>query len=139
MHDPTTVPPDVSDLAARLAQALPMRRGSVTERRVRCNKPGCPCADRADARHGPYYSVSRVVKGQTRSRWLDAEQFKTVRRQIDAGHRFRRQVEAYWQACERWADAELDATEAVSETEAAKRGGSKRRSPRKSSPRSRRS
>ena len=51
-----------------------MRRGSVTQRFVRCNKPGCPCRDRDDARHGPYHSVSRVVKGRTQSRWLKAEE-----------------------------------------------------------------
>ena len=49
-----------------------MRRGSLTERYVKCNKAGCPCGDSEDDRHGPYYSVSRVVKGRTQSRWLDA-------------------------------------------------------------------
>ena len=138
MHDSATVPPDVRDLAAQLTEPRPMRRGSVTERLVKCNKPSCPCADRPDARHGPYYSVSRVVKGQTRSRWLDAEQAKTVRRQVEAGQQFRKQIEAYWQACEQWADAQLAAHEATSQ-EAAKKGGSKRRSKPRSSPRSKRS
>jgi hypothetical protein len=79
MPDLTSAPPDVLDVAAQLAQPRPMRRGSITLRRVKCNKPGCPCADHPDARHGPYDSVSRVVKGKTRSRWLDADQAKTVR------------------------------------------------------------
>jgi hypothetical protein len=115
-----------------------MRRGSVTERRVKCNKPGCPCADDADARHGPYFSVSRVVKGKTQSRWLDADQAKVVRRQVESGQQFRRQVDAYWDACERWADAELEGPDAASK-EAAKKGGSKRPSRPKSSRRSTRS
>ncbi len=50
---------------------------------------------------------------------------------------FRKQVEAYWQACERWADAQLDSPEAASQ-EAAKKGGSKRRSTPRSSRRSKR-
>ena len=133
-----TVPPDVRRVADQLAQPRPMRRGSVSERYVKCNKAGCSCANRADARHGPYYSVSRVVKGRTQSRWLDAEQATVVRQQVEAGQAFRQQVETYWQACEQWADAELDAPEAASK-EAAKKGASTRRSRPRSSARSKRS
>lgn len=125
MPNQTTVPADVRDLAAELAQPRPMRRGSVTERRVKCNKPGCPCAEDPDARHGPYCSVSRVVRGKTQSRWLDAEQARIVRRQVEAGQQFRKQVEAYWTACESWADAEIESPDAAPD-EAAKKGGSKR-------------
>jgi hypothetical protein len=132
----TTVPRDVHELAAQLALPRPMRRGSVSERYVKCSKPGCPCGEHPEARHGPYSSLSRVVKGRTQSRWLDAEQAPRVRRQIEAGQQFRKSVEAYWQACERWADAELDATPAASESEAAKKGASRRRSRPRSSPRS---
>ena len=135
MPDQTTTPPEVRARVAQLGEPRPMRRGSVSERYVKCNKPGCACAERVDARHGPYYSVSRVVKGKTRSRWLNAEQAKLVREQVDAGQEFRRAVEAYWQACESWADAELCASEAAS-GEAAKKGGSRRRSRPRSSPRS---
>ena len=137
MLEPSDVPAAVRDLAAQLAQPCPMRRGSLSERLVKCNKPGCPCADRPDARHGPYYSVSRVVKGRTRSRWLDADQAQTVRQQVEAGQEFRKHVEAYWQACEQWADAQLDTPEAASR-EAAKKGASKRRSRSRSSRRSKR-
>lgn len=132
-----TVPPAVRTLADQLAQPRPMRRGSVSERYVKCNKAGGSCAGRADARHGPYYSVSRVVQGRTQSRWLDAEQATVVRRQVEAGQEFRQQVETYWQACEQWADAELD-PEAASQ-EAAKKGASKPRSKPRSSARSKRS
>ena len=116
-----TIPEDVHTLAARLAEPKPMRRGSVSERYVKCNKPGCPCAEDPAARHGPYFSISRVVKGKTGSRWLDAEQAKTVRRQVETGQQFRKQVDAYWEACERWADRQLEAPDAASD-EAAKMG-----------------
>ena len=128
------VPQDVRALASQLAEPRPMRRGSVTKRYVKCNKAGCACADHTDARHGPYYSVSRVVKGQTRSRWLDPEQARQVREQVEVGQEFRGLVEAYWQACEQWADAQLEAPEAASQ-EAAKKGASKGDSKRRSSPR----
>lgn len=73
-----TLPENVHTLAARLAEPKPMRRSSVLARRVKRNKPGCPCAENPAARHGPYFSVSRVVRGKTESRWLDAEEAKTV-------------------------------------------------------------
>jgi len=40
---------------------------------------------------------------------LSAEEADLVRQQVDTGKQFRRQVEAYWAACEQWADAELEA------------------------------
>jgi len=132
------VPEKVRSLASQLAEPRSMRRGSVSERYVKCNKAGCPCADRTDARHGPYYSVSRVVKGRTKSRWLDAEQARQVREQVATGQKFRKLVEAYWQACEQWADGQLEDSEAASH-EAAKKGASKQRSKSRSSARSKRS
>lgn len=125
-----TVPADVLNLAHQLADAKPIRRGSLTERYVKCNKTGCACGDSADDRHGPYYSVSRVVKGRTKSRWLDAERVDTVRRQIEDGQQFRKDVEAYWQACERWADAELETPEAASKGAAEKKGSKRQSKPR---------
>lgn len=129
------VPGRVRELAEKLAAPKPMRRGSLSERYVKCSKPGCPCADRTDARHGPYYSWTRAVVGRTHSRFLPAEQAALVRQQIAAGRQFRQQVDAYWEACERWADAQLDAPEAAAPA-TAKKGASKPpsrpRSPRRS-------
>jgi hypothetical protein len=67
-----------------------------------------------------------------------AAQTARVRQQIAAGQQFRRHVDAFWDACERWADAQLEAPEAASH-EAAKKGGSPRPSRPKSSRRSKRS
>jgi len=120
-------PSAARDLAARLAQPKPMRRGSVSERFVKCSKPGCPCASDPNARHGPYFSLTRAVQGRTQSRLLTRSQADAARRQIEAGHQFRQQVDAYWKLCEQWADADLDQTPAAS-TEAAKKRGSRRAS-----------
>ena len=128
-------PPRVQELAQQLAEPKPMRRGSVSTRYVKCNKAGCPCAERAEARHGPYFSVVRVVGGKTQSRWVRAEQVATLRRQVEAGQQFRKQVEAYWEACEQWGDVELGAAS----QETAKKGASKKPSRPKSRPRSRHS
>lgn len=138
MHGSPVVPLEVRQLAAQIAEPKPMRRGSLSERYVKCSKPGCLCAERPQARHGPYYSLTRAVAGRTQSRFLSAEQAAMARRQVAAGRQFRQQVDAYWAACERWADAQLDAPEAASQ-EAAQKGGSARPSRRRSSRRSRRS
>ena len=132
------VPTPVRELAIQLGQPHPMRRGSLTERYVKCSKAGCRCAERPDARHGPYYSLTRAEGGKTQSRYLSAEQAEVARRQVEAGRQFREHVEAYWRACEQWADTQLDAPEAASQ-EAAKKGGSKRRLKPRSSTRSKRS
>jgi hypothetical protein len=130
------VPTRVRELAARLGEPKPMRRGSISSRMVKCNKPGCPCGERPEGRHGPYVSWVRVIGGKTQSRWVRPDRAEIVRRQVEAGQQFRKHLESYWEACEKWADAELEAT---SEVEVAKKGGSKKPSRRKSAPRSRRS
>jgi hypothetical protein len=120
MLQPSDIPGQVRELAARLAEPQPMRRGSLSERYVKCSKPGCACATNPKARHGPYYSLTRGVGGQTRSRFLSAQESKLVQAQIEAGQQFRRRVEAYWAACERWADAQLKAEEEPGEAEVKK-------------------
>jgi hypothetical protein len=114
-----------------------MRRGSLSERPIKCGKPGCACAQDPNARHGPYPSLTRAVAGKTRSRFLNAEQADLARQQIEAGHKFRGHVDALWEACEEWADKQLADVSASSGE--AKKGGSKRTSKTKSSRKSKRS
>jgi len=123
------------EFATRLAQPKPMRRGSVSERYVKCSKPGCPCSSDPEARHGPYFSLTRAVKGRTQSRFLNPQQAEIARRQVETGREFRQQVDGYWKLCEQWADEELDQQPAAS-AEAAKKRGSPRASKRKSPKRS---
>jgi hypothetical protein len=137
MADAPEVPGRVRELAAQFGAPAPMRRGSLSERYVKCSKAGCRCAEDPAARHGPYYSLTRGVGGQTRSRWLTAEQADVAHGQVAAGQRFRAQVDAYWAACEAWADAQLDAPAAA--PAAGEKRGSPRPSRRRRSARSRRS
>ena len=138
MADTNDIPAAVREALAALVEPRPMRRGSFSERFMKCNKPGCPCAENPEARHGPYFSLTRGVAGSTRSRLLSSEQAQVARSQVEAGQQFRKDVEVYWQACEAWGDAQLDATQAASH-EAAKKRGSKNPSTRKSRRRSKRS
>lgn len=135
---PETIPEAVRKLAAELAKSRPMRRGSVSERSMKCGHKECRCQDDPEARHGPYFSLTRAEAGKTRSRYLSAEQAALAREQIEAGQEFRKQVEAYWQACEQWGDSQLLSAEPASQ-EASKKGASKRRSQSRLSPKSKRS
>mgnify|MGYP001568741227 CR=1 FL=1 len=134
----TEVPAAVREFAAALAEPRPMRRGSVSERFMKCGRKKCRCQHDPQARHGPYCSLTRAEGGKTKSRYLTAEQAALAQQQVEAGQQFRKHVETYWQSCEQWADAQLDAPEAASQ-EAAQKGGSKRRLKPRSKPRSKRS
>jgi len=126
------IPSSVRELATVLSQPKPMRRGSVSERTMKCGKASCPCQEDPKARHGPYYSLTRPVAGKTQSRYLSPEQAELARRQIAEGHKFREQVEHYRETCEQWADAQLEGSQAAA-PEAAEKKGSKRTSKTKSS------
>ena len=120
--DNTLPPSHLRQLAAELAEPKPMRRGSLSERTIKCSKPGCACAHDPKARHGPYFSLTRSVGGKTRSRFLTQEQAALARQQIETGHAFRSHVQAYWQDCEVWADRQLDEAVPASPEGAEKKG-----------------
>ena len=120
------IPARVRQLATELAQPQPMRRGSVSERSIKCGKAGCACARDPKARHGPYRSLTQAVGGKTRSRFLNAEQAAMAQQQVAAGRQFRQQVDTYWEACEEWADAQLELPTAASSGEAKKKGSKKK-------------
>ena len=136
--DNTTPPAHLRQFAVELAEPQPMRRGSLSQRAVKCSKPGCACAQDPKARHGPYYSLTRAVRGKTHSRFLTVEQAAVAPQQIEAGHAFRTKLEAYWEGCEDWADRQLEGSPPAAAEEAEK-GGSKRTSKTKSSRKSKRS
>lgn len=129
------VPKPVQDLAARLSQPHPMRRGSLGERFMKCGQSACPCHHDPKARHGPYFSLTRVVEGATRSKYVSSQDAALVRAQIESGQQFRADVEQYWRACEHWSDQQLQAASEESAGQAEKKGSavrSRRRSNRKS-------
>lgn len=129
---PVSSAPVGSDVRT-LGPVRPLRRGVLTERHMVCSKPGCPCGRDPEARHGPYFSLTRAVGGRTRTRLVSADEAVVVRRQIEDGRTFRGELESYWQECERAADAELEGLRAGQ----AEKGGSRRRSSRRLRPRSR--
>ena len=131
------VPARLAQLAAAFSHPEPMRRGSLYERRMKCGQAACACQDDPQAAHGPYFTLTQKVRGKTYSRYISPEQAPRVRQQIEAGRQFRERVETYWDACERWADEQLEAAPASAEE--AEKGGSKPTSRTKSSKKSKRS
>ena len=130
------VPARVAQLAASFSQPQPIRRGSLYERRMKCGQAACACQDDPQAAHGPYFTLTQKIKGKTRSRYIPPEQAPQVRQQIESGWQFRERVEAYWDACEQWADQQLEA-DSTSDQEAKKKGSqrsSTTRSSKKSKP-----
>jgi len=56
---------------AAIGFALP---GTLLERHIRCNKPGCRCMADPPQLHGPYYQWTRKIDGRTHTTLLTAEQ-----------------------------------------------------------------
>lgn len=136
MTKATSVPPRVAELSAALSQPKPMRRGSINQRLMKCGHSNCACQKNPKARHGPYYTLTQAVGGQTRSRYVREDHLPALHRQIEAGRRFRQAVEDFWDACEQWADTELERTQGAAE--APEKGGFPRASKARSAKRSKR-
>jgi hypothetical protein len=132
-----SIPPQVTQLVATISQPQPLRRGSLYERRMKCGQKNCPCQNNPKATHGPYFTLTQKVDGKTHSRYVAAEQVATVQQQIAAGRQFREDLEAYWEACERWADQQLEPQ--VAAFQVAEKKGSKRSFKKRSAKRSTRS
>src|SRR6266571_3201261 len=50
---------------SQIAQLGDMRSGSITGTSGRCGNPNCHCHRADDPGHGPYYRLTRKVKGKT--------------------------------------------------------------------------
>lgn len=123
MPESTAHPANFQALLDSALALLPLRRGTVSERFMKCGKASCACRRNDSARHGPYFSWTRVIDGVTRSRLLSPAQADVVRRQVAAGGEFRKIVEQFWEMAERLADQEIeDPTDASKESP--EKGGS---------------
>ena len=119
------------ELRQELAHVADLRQGSLSSRYRRCGKPGCHCAQEGDPGHGPYWSVTRAVHGKTRFRSIAPHAVRQTEEQIAEFHRFQNLTREFVDVSTRLCDAQLEANKPP-ETE--KKGGLKRRSPRRSAP-----
>jgi hypothetical protein len=60
--------------------ALP---GTILERHICCNKPGCRCTADPPQLHGPYYQWTRKINGKTKTTLLTPEQMERYRTWFD--------------------------------------------------------
>jgi hypothetical protein len=126
-------------LRASLVSVGDLRPGSLVQRQHRCGKPGCHCARKDSPGHGPSWVLTRAVAGKTVTRGIPAgAAVQQTRQQVEEYHRFRSLVQQFIEVNEKLCDARLRQARTASMA-GAEKGGSGRRSGKRSSPRSRRS
>jgi hypothetical protein len=123
-------------LYAQLSVVGDFRRGSVSENYRRCGKPNCACAAPDHPGHGPRFLWTRTARGRkTVGRQLAAAEVEKVRRELARHAEFAAISEQIAEVSEKICEARpVAGTDAPSVPEGEK-GGSGRRSRRKSPPR----
>ncbi|HEY6388850.1 MAG TPA: DUF6788 family protein [Candidatus Acidoferrum sp.] len=80
-----------SALQSQLAELGDFRAGSITGTGGRCGNPRCHCHSVNDPGHGPYYRLTRKVKGKTVTETFSTEAaLRKAQREVEEYHRFRR-------------------------------------------------
>ena len=123
-------------LFAQLSMVGDFRRGSVSVNWRRCGKPNCACAAPDHPGHGPRFLWTRSAgRRRTVGRQLAAAEVEKVRREVARHAEFATAVEQIIEVNEKICEARPAAgTDAPSAPEGEK-GGSGRRSRRRSPPR----
>jgi hypothetical protein len=91
------MPDSLVDLEARraavqsqISQLGDMRSGSITGTGGRCGNPNCHCHRAGDLGHGPYYRLTRKVKGKTVTEtFASAASLTKAQREVAECQRFR--------------------------------------------------
>ncbi len=74
----------------RIAQLGDMRSGCITGTSGRCGNPNCHCHRAGDPGHGPYYRLTRKVKGKTVTETFSSPaSLAKAQREVDECQRFR--------------------------------------------------
>jgi hypothetical protein len=124
-------------LYAQLAAVGDFRAGSVNETWRRCGKPNCACAHPGHRGHGPRWLLTRSAGGRTRTRQLAPAELAKVRAELANYKEFAVLSEQIVEVNEAICDAR-PVTSAAGESPAGpagERGGSARRSRKRSPPR----
>ena len=87
-----------------------MRPGSISQQYNVCGKPGCRCKDHKNPqRHGPYYQLSYVHRGQSTTQFIRPELRATVRAQTATFKKFRKLTDQWVDLALTVAKLKLDA------------------------------
>ena len=74
----------------QIAQLGDMRSGSISGTSGRCGNPNCHCHGAGDPGHGPYYRLTRKVKGKTVTETFSSPaSLAKARREVAECQRFR--------------------------------------------------
>ena len=95
------------ELRQELAHVGELRQGSLSSRYRRCGKPRCHCAREGDRGHGPYWSVTRAVRGKTEFQSIAESAVPQTEAQIAEFHRFQRLTREFVDVSTRLCDAQL--------------------------------
>lgn len=82
-------------LVRSLGALREMLPGSFIERRRKCGKPNCRCADGKNLH--PQFQISLLLDGKPRTFNISSELAEEVRRQVEMHQRFRRTEDAICQ------------------------------------------
>ena len=75
---------------SQIAQLGDMRSGSITGTGGRCGNPNCHCHRSGDPGHGPYYRLTRKLKGKTITETFSSPaSLAKAQREVAEGRRFR--------------------------------------------------
>lgn len=75
----------------QIAQLGDMRSGSITGTGGRCGNPNCHCHQADDPGHGPYYRLTRKLKGKTVTETFSSPaSLAKARREVAECQRFRK-------------------------------------------------
>ena len=81
----------IQQIKAELTALGEMRPGSLSKQYNVCGKPNCRCKDpRNPQRHGPYYQLSWVHRGQSTTQFIRPPLLPQVRAQIATYTKFRK-------------------------------------------------
>lgn len=132
------MPDSLSDLENRrtvvqvqIAQLGDMRSGSITKTGGRCGNSNCHCHQTGDAGHGPYYRLTRKVKGKTvTASFSTPASLAKAQREVAECQRFRQLGEELLEVNERICQLRpvAEATPSAQEKKLRKRSRAKSRS-----------
>ncbi|MEA1910727.1 MAG: DUF6788 family protein [Spirochaetota bacterium] len=110
-----------NELIQKLLDLKPFRQGSLTARYHKCGKDYCHCAKEGDPGHGPYWTLSRAIKGKNVAKTIRADAVETTKQQIGRFHDFQKIVDQIKEINIKICDTQLEQDKQASQ-EAKKKG-----------------
>lgn len=79
-----------SEIQQKISGLGDMRSGSITTTGGRCGNPGCHCRKEGDTGHGPFYRLTRKIRGRTVTEtFATSLALRKAQSEVAEFHRFR--------------------------------------------------